>query len=75
MLRVERKRAELTQVELAGKLGCPQSFVAKVEIGERRLDVLEFLEYASAVGFDPRSFVGRLVRAVPGKPAPKPVKI
>ncbi|MGE0769303.1 MAG: XRE family transcriptional regulator, partial [Hyphomicrobiaceae bacterium] len=31
----------------------PQSFVAKVEGGERRLDVLEFLDVVDAIGADP----------------------
>lgn len=48
-----RKTAGLTQVEVAERLGKPQSFVAKYEGGERRLDVIEFLAVARAVGFDP----------------------
>ena len=39
-----RKRAGLTQAELAERLGRKQSFVAKYEGGERRLDLVEFLE-------------------------------
>ena len=38
-----RKRAGLTQEALASHLKKPQSFVAKYEGGERRLDVIEFL--------------------------------
>ncbi len=30
-------------------LGVPQSFVAKVELGERRIDVVEFLAFAAAL--------------------------
>ena len=48
-----RKAAEITQVELAERLGKPQSFVSKVERGERRLDVIEFCELAEALGQDP----------------------
>lgn len=47
-----RKAAGLTQVEVARRLRRPQSFVSKVERGERRLDVVEFLEVAKAVGID-----------------------
>ena len=53
-----RKNAGVTQQELASRLGKPQSFVAKIEGYERRLDVLEFLEIANAVGIDP----ARLIR-------------
>ena len=42
-LRRVRQRAGLTQTVLAGKLGVAQSFVAKVERAERRLDVVEFV--------------------------------
>jgi transcriptional regulator with XRE-family HTH domain len=47
-----RKDADLTQVEVASRLGRPQSFVSKYENGERRLDVVEFLDVAKAIDFD-----------------------
>ena len=49
----ERKAHGLTQTEVAEKLGKPPSYVAKYELGERRLDVLEYLDVAAAIGFDP----------------------
>jgi transcriptional regulator with XRE-family HTH domain len=57
----KRKRAGLTQAEVAKKLRRYQSFVATVESGERRIDVVEFLEFADAIGFDPRDAVRRLM--------------
>ena len=48
-----RKDAGVTQAELAARLGKPQSFVSKVERGERRLDVIEFCQVAEALGVDP----------------------
>lgn len=39
----------MTQVDLAEQLGRPQSFVSKFETGERRLDVIEFLEVCEAL--------------------------
>lgn len=44
-----RKRAGIHQQPLSKKLGRPQSFIAKYEGGERRLDVIEFIEIARAL--------------------------
>lgn len=57
-----RKTAGLTQVDLAVKLQRPQSFVSKYERGERRLDVVEFVEVARAIGIDPKEVVNQLER-------------
>lgn len=48
-----RLAAGVTQVELARQLGRPQSFVSKFERGERRLDVVEFLEITRALKLQP----------------------
>ena len=48
-----RKAAGVTQVELAARLGRHQSFVSKVERGERRVDVVEFCQVAEALGRSP----------------------
>ena len=45
-LRAARLEAGLTQVEVAGALGKPQSFVSRVETGERRLDIVEVEQFA-----------------------------
>ncbi|TGR16458.1 XRE family transcriptional regulator [Mesorhizobium sp. M8A.F.Ca.ET.197.01.1.1] len=50
----------LTQAQVAEKLGRPQSFVAKYEGGERRLDVIEFLDVTAAVDADPCEILLRL---------------
>jgi transcriptional regulator with XRE-family HTH domain len=57
-----RRDAGLTQVALAKKLGRPQSFVSKFERGERRLDVIEFLEVAHALSLDPARIIAALER-------------
>ncbi len=48
-----RKEASLTQIELADRLGKPQSFVSKFESGERRIDLIEFATIAKALNIDP----------------------
>ena len=55
-----RKEVGLTQDALAQRLSKPQSFVSKYEKGERRLDVIEFLDVAAAIGFDPHKLIEEL---------------
>jgi len=55
-----REQKRLTQVELAAKLNKPQSFVSKYERGERRLDVLEFIDITRALGVDAKHFITKL---------------
>jgi hypothetical protein len=43
----------LPQTQLAAKLGEYPSFVARLESGQRRIDVIEFLDLAAKLGFDP----------------------
>jgi transcriptional regulator with XRE-family HTH domain len=67
-----RKAAGLTQQALALRLRKPQSFVAKYEGGERRLDVVEFVAIARALGADPLKLLTKLLDGAKGKPpAPK----
>jgi transcriptional regulator with XRE-family HTH domain len=53
LLVAARKSAGLKQSDLAKRLGRHQSYVSKVEQGERRLDVVEFVEFAHAIDTDP----------------------
>jgi transcriptional regulator with XRE-family HTH domain len=63
LLVAARDKAGLTQQKLAKRLGKNQSFIAKYEGGERRLDVVEFIAIARAIGADPV----RIVRALAQK--------
>lgn len=60
LLKEKRTAAHLTQTAVAGRLRKPPSYVAKYEGGDRRLDVIEFIEVAEAIGFDPSSFIRKL---------------
>lgn len=53
--RLAQIRAEhgLTQRALAERIGKPASFIGKVELAERRLDVLDVLALAEALGVPP----------------------
>ena len=61
------EKAGVTQTEVAKQLGKPQSFVSSYEIGQRRIDLLEFLRVAEALKTDPKrlfaSIGERLTRA------------
>ncbi len=55
-----RRVAGLTQAEVAERLGLRQQYVSKYESGERRLDVIEFLDAAEALGLDGISMLQQL---------------
>lgn len=61
-----RKAKQLSQMALAEQLGRVQTFVSKYERGERRLDIVEFLDVAAALGIDPIAVI-RQVEATNGK--------
>ena len=60
LLLTAREEAGLTQLEVATRLSKPQSFVAKYEGGERRLDVIEFMEICEALKVDPNILINKL---------------
>lgn len=62
-LRRIRMEIPLTQSELARRLGKPQSFVSKIEMGERALQLCELPTYSKALGADPSQIVNRLFNA------------
>ncbi|TAL32087.1 MAG: XRE family transcriptional regulator [Phenylobacterium sp.] len=57
-----RHQAGKTQREIATLIGKPPSFVAKVETGERRLDFVEFIVLARALGQHPETLLGNIAR-------------
>jgi transcriptional regulator with XRE-family HTH domain len=62
VLTAARKAAGLSQHELALKLKTSQTVIARIEIGERRVDVIEFIDLSRALKLDPREVVTQLMR-------------
>lgn len=60
-----RKSLGLTQVELADRLNKNQQFVSRIESGERRIDLLEFIAIARAMDQRPADLLKRLLRKLP----------
>ena len=64
LLVAARQKSGLTQQAVAKRLKRPQSFVAKIEGGERRVDILEFLEISTALEADPVALLRAVQKAV-----------
>ena len=61
-LRSARKTARLSQDELASRLRTSQTVIARIESGERRVDVVEFIDMARALRLDPREVLSELMK-------------
>lgn len=61
ILVASRQQAGLTQRDLAARLKRPNSFVGRIESGERRIDVIEFIEIARVLDVDPRELFAKVL--------------
>jgi len=59
-----REERGWTQEQVAQKLCRPRSLVAKIEIGERRLDFCQFIDYMRILEADPVAVVQRYMREI-----------
>jgi len=59
----QRKAAGMSQTEVATRLGRPQSYIAKIEGGERRVDVVELIELAEVIHLDLHDLMDALRRS------------
>jgi transcriptional regulator with XRE-family HTH domain len=73
-LAASREGVGFTQGELGTRLGKPQSYISKVESGERRLDLVEYVYWSKALGLDPAELVVALAEAIELPQQPKPRK-
>lgn len=62
-----RHKSGLTQAELADRVGRDQTFISIIERGQRRVDVLEFVALAQAMGADPVRLFAEVFRRLPEK--------
>jgi transcriptional regulator with XRE-family HTH domain len=63
ILKERRLQAGLTQEELCALLKRERTFVSTIERGTRMLDVLEFIDYAKAMGVEPRKLLGKIIKS------------
>lgn len=63
-IRQARLDSGLTQQEMAKALNKPQSFVSKYESGERKLDVIEFIEICKVLRIDSGDFLKQIERKI-----------
>lgn len=61
LLKQERERRGLTQLDLGKRLGKDQLFVSRFESGRRQVNVIEFLDIAQAMGVNPIQLLRKLV--------------
>jgi len=57
-----RESAGLRQEDVARRLKRPQSYVSKIELGERRLDVVEYIEFARAIEADAIRILSQVIK-------------
>ncbi|MFZ2490272.1 MAG: helix-turn-helix transcriptional regulator [Thermoanaerobaculia bacterium] len=64
LLREIREKKKVSQAELGRRLGKPQSWVDKCESGQRRVDFVEFIQIAEALGVSPVTLINACRRRV-----------
>jgi transcriptional regulator with XRE-family HTH domain len=63
-LRAVREAEGVTQVQLSERLGRNQSYISNIERGQRRIDVIEFMHIAEALGRQAAQLFGEILKAV-----------
>ena len=60
-----RKAAELTQIQMAERIGVGQSYVSKIERGESYVDIMTFVDWYAACGLKPGVTLDQLLKSIP----------
>lgn len=64
MLKSKRQQKRISQENMAKKIGVPQSFISKIESGERRIDVMELFHYCEVLGIEIIQFITDLIKEI-----------
>ena len=64
ILKKLRTQKSITQLQLANELGKPQSFISKYESGERKLDVIEFIQVCNALGESASAIIQQIEKGI-----------
>ena len=69
-LKAGRQRRGLTMREAARLIAVPHTWIGKVEQGERRLDLVEYVRYCRALRLNPKAGVALIESLLPPRPPP-----
>jgi transcriptional regulator with XRE-family HTH domain len=61
-LKLERTKSEMTQQQLADRLGWDQKTISNIERGQHRVTLIEIIELGEVLGFDPSAVVRRIAK-------------
>ena len=67
LLASQRAAAQVTQTELARRMGTTQSMLSKLERGVERMDLMDLFAYLDALRVEPATFIRRVLSEIRGR--------